>query len=224
MLLSRIHLNPRCREVRRDLADPYQMHATLCRAFGSPDKKVSSSDFLWRLEPETDGQGRPLLLVQSLNLPDWSAINIPHWLGQADPPLDLRQRLGLEQLSSGKIFRFRLRANPSVMRQGKRLGLLKRDEQEKWLLQKGRQYGFIPARLPAFHPDTQQPVVYNVRISQERMLRGRQHDGNIIKLFSVLYDGILRVTEPSDFVRAIEKGIGHGKAMGLGLLSVVPLP
>ena len=49
-----------------------------------------------------------------------------------------------------------------------------------------------------------------------------QHSGNEIRIFSVLYDGILTVTEPASFLGAMKTGIGHGKAMGLGLLSVAP--
>ena len=55
------------------------------------------------------------------------------------------------------------------------------------------------------------------------MLRGNQHSGNAIRIFSVLYDGILIVTEPDNFRNVLQAGIGHGKAMGLGLLSVVPI-
>ena len=40
---------------------------------------------------------------------------------------------------------------------------------------------------------------------------------------SVLYDGILSVNEPAKFMDALQTGIGHGKVMGLGLLSVAPI-
>jgi len=39
----------------------------------------------------------------------------------------------------------------------------------------------------------------------------------------VLYDGILTVAETDKFRDALQTGIGHGKVMGLGLLSVVPI-
>jgi len=39
----------------------------------------------------------------------------------------------------------------------------------------------------------------------------------------VLYDEILTVTEPGKFRDVLQTGIGHGKSMGLGLLSVVPI-
>jgi len=40
---------------------------------------------------------------------------------------------------------------------------------------------------------------------------------------SALYDGILMVTEPDNFRASLQTGIGHGKAMGLGLISVAPI-
>ena len=70
MFLHRIHLDPRCREARRDLSDPYQLHSTLCRAFCEPDRKCSEGEFLWRLEPETDLMGGSRILVQSRTIPD----------------------------------------------------------------------------------------------------------------------------------------------------------
>lgn len=45
MLLHRIHLNPRCREAHRDIADPYQLHASLCRAFFPPEQKCPAGEF-----------------------------------------------------------------------------------------------------------------------------------------------------------------------------------
>jgi hypothetical protein len=57
MFLNRIHLDPHCREARRDLSDPYQLHSTLCRAFSGPERKCPEGEFLWRVEPETDPDG-----------------------------------------------------------------------------------------------------------------------------------------------------------------------
>ena len=63
----------------------------------------------------------------------------------------------------------------------------------------------------------------DVRISQEQMLGGKQHTENGIRVYSVLYDGVLTVTEPDKFRDTLQSGIGHGKVMGLGLLSVAPI-
>lgn len=223
MFLNRIHLDPCCREARRDLSDPYQLHSTLCRAFSEPDKKCSVGEFLWRLEPETDPDGCPRILVQSRTKPDWSSINVRGWLAKADPAIDLRYRLNLDLLKIGKRFRFRLRANPCVTRNGKRLGLLCLEEQEAWIERKGLQHGFILPKLASFDLSDSSQERVDVRISQEQMLQGSQHSGNGLRIFSVLYDGILTVTDPDKFRNAQQTGIGHGKVMGLGLLSVVPI-
>jgi CRISPR system Cascade subunit CasE len=223
MFLNRIHLDPRCREVRRDLSDPYQLHSTLCRAFSVPEKKCTKSEFLWRHEPETDPAGYPRILVQSRKVADWGGIGVKGWLAKADPAIDLKERLKLDLLRGGQRFRFRLRANPCVTRNGNRLGLLGLEEQESWIERKGQQHGFSLPTLASFKLSESLRNRANVRVSQQMMLRGRQHSGNAIKIFSVLYDGILTVTDPELLINALQAGIGHGKAMGLGLLSVVPI-
>ena len=223
MFLHRIYLNPRCREARRDLADPYQLHSTLCRAFSEPIRKCSESEFLWRLEPENDFAGTPRILVQSRTMPDWARIGVQGWLAKADPGIDLKDWLKPDMLKVGKRFRFRLRANPCVTRSGKRLGLLRVEEQEKWIERKGQLHGFSLPQLAYFDLSGASLNRVDVRISQEQMLRAKQHSGNGIRIFSVLYDGILTVIEPKNFKDTLQSGIGHGKVMGLGLLSVAPV-
>ena len=223
MFLHRIHLDPRCREARRDLSDPYQLHATLCRAFSPADRKCPEGEILWRLEPETGFDGSPRILVQSRTIPDWTGIGVKGWLAKADPPIDLKTRLKLESLKNGQRFRFRLRANPCVTRNGKRLGLLQLVEQEQWIVRKGHLHGFVLPQLPSFGLAETEQTRVDVRVSQEQMLRGTQHAGNGIRIFSVLYDGVMTVTDADAFVKVLHTGIGHGKTLGLGLLSVVPI-
>lgn len=223
MFLHRLHLNPCCREARRDLADPYQLHASLCRAFCTPEQKCLEGKFLWRLEPETDAAGYPCILVQSRSAADWARIEPTGWLAQADPAVDLKVQLTLDALESGKRFRFRLRANPCVTRDGKRLGLLKIKEQEAWLGRKSEQHGFALPKSVAFDFSKFTEERLDVRISYEQMLVGKQHTGNRIQIYSVLYEGILVVTDAERFKKVLLNGIGHGKAMGLGLLSIAPI-
>lgn len=223
MFLHRVHLNPRCREARRDLSDPYQLHSTLCRALSAPDRKCPEGEFLWRLEPETDSSGWPRILVQSRTMPDWAGIGIQGWLANADPAIDLKDRLKFDSLRAGQRFRFRLRSNPCVTRNGKRLGLLRLDEQEVWVKRTGEQHGFSLPQLVSFDFSESVPKRVDVRVSQAQMLRGKRRDAVEIRVFSVLYDGILTIADPEKFRLALQNGIGHGKVMGLGLLSVVPV-
>lgn len=226
MFLNRIHLDPRCREARRDLANPYEFHSTLCRVFSEADRKCPEGEFLWRLEPEADLREcpRPRILVQSRSLPVWSRIGVKGWLARdPDQAIDLNNRLRLDALKEGQRFRFRLRANPCVSRNGKRLGLLKMVDQEAWIVRKGKLHGFSLPHLASFDFSEVTQSLIDVRISQEQMLRGKRRDGVEISVFSVLYDGILTVSDPEKFRLALQTGIGHGKAMGMGLLSVVPV-
>lgn len=223
MFLHRIHLDPRSREARRDLSDPYQLHSTLCRAFCEPDSKCPEGEFLWRLEPETDLMGYPRILLQSRRMPNWACISVKGWVAKADPAIDLKDRLKLDSIKVGQHLRFRLRANPCVTRNGKRLGLLQLEEQETWIKRKGEQNGFSLPKLASFDLSESAKERIDVRISQEQMLRGKQHTGNGIRIYSVLYDGTLIVTEADRFKDVLQTGIGHGKVMGLGLLSVVPI-
>jgi CRISPR system Cascade subunit CasE len=228
MHLHRIHLNPRCKEARRDLADPYQMHATLCRAFFPAETPCPAGALLWRQEPETDREGRARVLIQSRVAPDWSRLPVQDWLAHSEPGIDLVQKLALDTLKTGQVFRFRLRANPCKSVEGKRQGLVHPDAQQAWLARKGELHGFaLPeSTTPDYFDFMQSPkarVYHDVRIAHEQLLKGTQHGGNAIRVYSALFEGRLTVTDPEQFRAALETGIGHGKVMGLGLLSVVPV-
>jgi len=227
MLLHRIHLNPRSKEARRDLADPYQMHSTLCRAFFPQETRCPPGALLWRLEPEVDKEGRPRVLIQSGTAPDWLPMHESGWLAKAEPGIDLVQKLALHALAAGHVFRFRLRANPCKTMQGKRIGLLSPDTQRDWLARKGERHGFaLPASdTPDYFDFVESPkgrAYPDVRVSQDQMLIGRRHDGITIRIYAALFEGRLTVSDPDLFSAALVSGVGHGKVMGLGLLSVVP--
>ncbi len=226
MFLHRLYLNADNRDARRDLADPYAMHSTLCRAFVPPEQPMPPGAMLWRLETQSRLQSAPMMLVQTGALaPDWSVLLAAGWLAcTPDAPLNLVKCLELDRLCFGAAFRFRLRANPSKCANRKRLGLLQRSEQEKWLLRVGRESGgFALSESPSFSRDSERGRL-NVRISEEVMLKGgkRGKGASPISVFSVLFEGYLRVEEPEVFRRALACGIGHGKVMGLGLLSLAP--
>jgi len=74
MYLSQLILNPRSRRVQRELAEPYQLHRSLMRAFPD-DLPPGTERILFRVD-EHPRLGVPALLVQSLTLPDWT------WLGE----------------------------------------------------------------------------------------------------------------------------------------------
>ena len=100
---------------------------------------------------------------------------------------------------------FRLYANPTVKREGKRHILRQEDEQMAWLHRKGADHGF---------------AIVELRIRAGFRLQARTTDGYTTIHEGVTFDGFLRVTDPDNLHKAIEQGIGSAKGFGFGLLSL----
>ncbi|MGC9346735.1 MAG: type I-E CRISPR-associated protein Cas6/Cse3/CasE [Anaerolineae bacterium] len=215
MYLSRLILNPRSRAVQRDLANPYELHRTIMAAY--PEDLPDRERVLFRTEvdPRT---GVPTLLVQSVTAPDWSDLAArgdyllpePQWppsvfANPATKTFDLA-------LAAGQILAFRLRANPTVKREGSRHGLYKEEDQRAWLDRKGRRGGFEVRRLTV----VQEGNTY-AWIRRNGKTRKVTH-------FAVRFDGLLRVTEPEILSKTVAEGVGPAKGFGFGLLSLAPPP
>ena len=206
MYLSQLKLNPTQPEARRDLGDAYQMHRTLARAF-APDAASALPRFLWRLERERSPGAGNTVLVQAETGARWAALEaLPGYLlaGIAEKLVNL-DRLIVE----GGILRFRLRANPAVKRDGKRWGLHDEQEQLAWLQRQGARVGF---------------AVVGADVSQHERMRATQgRSGMLITVDSVQFDGQLRVLDAVALRSGVCAGLGPGKAMGLGMLSLAPI-
>jgi CRISPR system Cascade subunit CasE len=129
MHLSRLVVDPVDSRVDRTLARPYLLHQAVMAAF-DPEGR-SGARVLFRLEPERP-QGRVMLLVQSDVEPDWGRAFDRFFGGKAWAEVkELRLALG-----AGQRLRFRLRANPVLKHNGKRLGLYGEERQRAWLERK----------------------------------------------------------------------------------------
>ncbi|NER00910.1 MAG: type I-E CRISPR-associated protein Cas6/Cse3/CasE, partial [Cyanothece sp. SIO2G6] len=53
---------------------------------------------------------------------------------------------------------------------------------------------------------------------------GKKTGAEPIRIKTVLYQGILHVTDSTAFLSAIQQGIGRGKSYGCGLLSIMKSP
>jgi CRISPR system Cascade subunit CasE len=221
MYLSRLILNPRSRQVRNELADPYELHRTVCKAFPHANYKDNEpSGILFRvdLHPRTH---IPTLLVQSSQTPDWEFLlseKKGYLLEDSDLPLDVEnpsiKELNL-QLREGQTLAFRLRANPTVKKdregksQGRRIGLFREEDQFKWLERKLEAAG---------------ATVISVNIINEQTARGKmfieKEKEKRINLLSVQFNGVLQVKAPERLVDSIYSGFGSAKGLGFGLLSL----
>jgi CRISPR system Cascade subunit CasE len=226
MFLSKLVLNTRDRQARRDLAAPYELHRTLWRAF--PDKYPGR--ILFRLDPNRQGL-QPVVLVQSDFEPDWSRLPAGDYLTDSPEwkPFD-------PVFAPGQRLRFRLRANPTKKvgtpakadrlagkrDNGQRLALLREDEQVAWLLHKGEEHGFrIPSQWVDGR-DGQQVANFRVEVIPEGWVRCGKEGHADGRFFAVRFEGVLEVTDPERFRSTVYTGIGPAKAFGFGLLSLAP--
>jgi CRISPR system Cascade subunit CasE len=215
MYLSRLILNPRNRRVQREVADPYQMHKSLMRAFPD-DLKEGDERILYRLEPGRNGA--LTLLVQSWTLPDWSWLAEPEVRGYLLPvgePNPAIKEFDLS-LSKGQTLAFRLRANPTARRtfedKKRRVGIYDEQEQIEWLKRKGELGGF---RLVSARTGGQEDMGGKIK---------RDGDTHKLKLAAVQFDGLLQVTDAERLRQTVRQGIGSGKGFGFGLLSLARPP
>lgn len=203
MYLARLRLNPRSGCVRRDLGNPYDMHRTLTRAFAGRDGHVLPR-FLWRLHVDASW-AQPEILVQSACEGNWSELeSTPEYLMC---PAENKQVPVDTWLYKERPFRFRLRANPTVFRSGKRLGLIGEDAQVSWLRQRSARHGF---------------QVESVLVTGTEVMKAFK-GGKRVTLRTATFDGLLLCTDVEMLRDALVQGVGRGKAFGLGLLSLAPI-
>jgi len=222
MFLSRLFLNPRSRAVLRDLADCQALHRTILAAFpaAAPSQRGVREQFgvLHRLESDRR-RGRLVLYVQSLVAPSWSSLPADYLV--TEPGLDNPGVKPVAQIYQsflpGTVLSFRLRANPSRKidtksgpdgrrRHGRRVELVSEEAQLAWLARQAAAGGF---------------QVLTARLSGLNKEQGRRQGGAITVAW-VQFDGHLRILEPAAFYQTLARGIGPGKAYGLGLLSLAP--
>jgi CRISPR system Cascade subunit CasE len=142
-----------------------------------------------------------LILVQSRTMPQWNHLSVGSGYLRWAP----ETRSFSPAFTRGQRLAFRLRANPTVKRHGKRCGLYREEEQVTWLQRKAEQGGFA--------------IEIGVPIMEQRMLRTPRR-GSQMEFLAVRFDGILRVADPSRFMETMAQGVGSAKAFGFGLLSV----
>jgi len=232
MYLSCLMLNPRSKRAQQELANAYELHRSVYKAFPPvlpPEERV-----LFRVD-EHPQNGLPMLLVQSRAEPDWREANAS--AGYLLSPARCKSvDLGLQ---AGQVYAFRLRANPVVKkatherepeahpgyvaaarerrsrgepepgRNGIRLGLVREEEQRAWLERQAARHGF---------------ALLQVTVIPEGLQRAWPPGGRPISHLSVRYDGLLRVLDAAGLEAALREGIGPAKGFGFGLLSLGPPP
>ena len=231
MYLSRLILDPRSREVRRDVADAQQLHRTVMSAFpaapaGAADPRAHFG-ILYRLESDVR-TGRLQLLVQSRVEPSWRlppGYLTPSADGGNPATKQIDERYARLAPTTRLAFRVRANATKRIDRRraddplaGKRVDLYKEVDQLEWLRRRTDRDGF---RLVAVRTSSGSQKEHGARPG-ENAAPGAAQSRSKLTFGGVLFDGELVITDAALFRRALEQGIGPGKAYGFGLLSVAP--
>jgi CRISPR system Cascade subunit CasE len=241
LYLSRLLLNSRSRRAMSELLHPYEMHRTLMHAF--PDSAGKNSGeareefgVLFRAENPKKPGDPARILVQSLVQPDWSFLE--HFDGyldiRSDAPCEYKDIMPvISKIRQGNRFAFRLRANPTKRignkedpMKGKRVELFREEDQIQWILRKAKEREKdLPGGFDLMIEGGKTEKFCSVRVQPEGKMTGRRggKDGKVtVTHLSVLYEGLLEVTDKEAFVQTVIKGIGSAKAFGFGLLSLAP--
>lgn len=226
MFLSKLPVNVRSRDFRRDFADVQAMHRRVLSGFPDLEADVPARQHhgvLWRLD---SGQRGYAVYVQSHSRPDWSPLPQDYLTARAE--VRCLQPV-LAAIEPGRLFGFRLVANPTrtVHREGtpgnrgsgKRVGLEQPEDQVQWLLRQGERHGFALPETDVFGPDVAPtPIPKLTGYKEDDTKSGRSK----ITIAQVRFDGHLQVTDPEALAAALKNGIGRAKAYGCGLLSLAP--
>jgi CRISPR system Cascade subunit CasE len=225
MYLSKLTLNPRTRRVQRELANPYELHRTLMSAF--PDKLPPGERLLFRVDVD-ERTGVPTVLLQSHSAPDWAWLGDPRANGYLlRAPESKPFEVGF---TPGQTLAFHLRANPTVkhsapgQRQGRRDPLYREEDQLAWLERKATDGGFRLVRVVVLKEGNtygRQPVK-KVTVDAEETVKDVEKGPKTRALthFAVRFEGLLQVTDPTKLWATVQRGIGSGKGLGFGLLSL----
>jgi CRISPR system Cascade subunit CasE len=213
MFLSKLVLNERNKKAQKDLGNAHVFHQQVMHAF--PDQADQHKDIDWnprqqwnilfRQEQEPDSN---IVLVQSDIEPNWSVLP-PDYLVQDFCPKPFNPTV--DQCSVGRRFRFRLRANPSKRdsKTRKTIGFFKQEDQLNWLERQGNSNGFAAHDVSVIPS----PKIFGIK----------QKGARPIQIHTVLFQGILTVTDSILFLSCLQQGIGRGKSYGCGLLSIAKI-
>lgn len=213
--LSRLVLPSANPTVRRRLSNRQVLHAIVEAA--SAAGTVDEGRTLWRI----DG-GAPKFQLYVVAPGPIDAEHLAGEFGLEASDVQMRDYGPvLSRLARGQEWRFRFRGNPSrsVAREGRhstRVALRGEPRQVQWLVERSNNWGFsIPTNRLGV------PEVITREVDEASFVKGAS--GHRVTLAGVTFDGVLRIEEPQALAASLTGGMGHGRAYGLGLMTLAPI-
>ncbi len=146
------------------------------------------------------------ILIQSSICPDWSfLIKEDHFLS-SNPQF---KQFEYPKFSKEAKYWFKLFGNTTKKVKGKRVGIIKEEEQYNWLKRKSESGGF--------------KIQHAVITKREKFLAKENKDSKSMTFYGVEFEGVIQIVDSLKFDNAIKTGIGSGKAFGFGFLTITRL-
>lgn len=199
MYLTQLNLKRLDRSAIKALADIYRLHQTVMKGFTAYRE---AERVLYRVEPE-ERNGLVSILVQSPQEPDWRLLT-----EENRGIVSVRVKEFSPRFREGQRFTFRLRANPTVTRDGKRRGLVRDESLLEWLEKKQERLGVRFCGMEAID----EGYINGSKIKGDKLHQ--------LSLKTARFEGVLEIADIQAFTTVFNTGIGPAKAFGCGLLSL----
>lgn len=191
MYITQIKLDIRNHLIFKNLKYLDDYHTYIESAFPAEQLLGVRKRHLWRLD------GQSILLV-SEDEPDKSV------LSKYGTVQSKKYDAFIDDIDVTKPYRFRLVANPLQNNiKNRRIPCHGNKERLDWLNKQGERYGF---------------KVLQAKVTSYKENRIQKHHFTVK---TVAFEGVLQVTDAEKFKRALVQGIGHEKAYGCGLLTIM---
>lgn len=200
MYISRVQINT-TRRTMKQLSHLGAYHAWVETSFPANIENHLCPRNLWRIDTSGDKQW---LMIVSESKPD---IKLLERFGVVGTAATKDYDGFISRLFNGQTARFQLTANPVYKHDGKTYPEVTVDQQLAWLARRASANGF---RLVNFDVVGRE---YNPLV----------HDKRRMRIANATYSGVLEITDIDKFTNMLVNGIGHERAYGCGLMTVIPM-
>ena len=197
------------------LQSPQIMHAAVMASFQSFEQPLEGR-VLWRVDRVGSAT---YILIQSRTKPDVSHLVDQYGrpdTGQKGETLDYERFLS--SISEGEMFRFRLSANPThsgpALKSGGRGKVyphVTAEQQMQWLIGKSEGCGF------SIIDDNGNVTAEVVHREMRKFKRGNGQ----VTISYVVFEGVLKVSDPDTLRSSLISGIGRAKSYGCGMMTLM---
>ena len=203
MYISRVYLDVRKHDTARALHNLNILHGAIERCFWGERQHP-----LWRIDKNA---GMYFVIIVSRSEPDFTSFTERFGLSGKEAQTKLYDTFLENGIKKGNIMRFHMRANPTIKKNGKRVPL----NMKRTLNQ---QYCALDWLRDRMYANGAELVEGDITGYEDHRIK---KDKETIKLISMEFDGYIKIIDKTKFVEALENGIGHGKAYGCGMISVM---